>query len=349
MANPIEPGDIVSIPDDGGGAGAAVLTSQIVNATWRNGQARTLDATNRIDFALDQVTAAPTLNAPTVDQSLDLPDLPVLNPSDSNAARQLYDDTNLAITNSITSAFATFQTTYFPDLAGAATEAMEWVRRALTTGGLGISPVAEAAAWARDRARITSETARVERETIATWADRGFPTPPGALTHQIKTIRLGAAEQLAAQSRDIAIKTVETEVENARIAVNKATELRIAALNAAGDYVKTLILGPTTAMNLATGLAGLENDFARTLTAFYAAQVQAKEPLIRLRSLDAELNMRAREANLTATIKVNDQRVSLAIEAAKMCATQAAAMLNGINAGVSIGASDSTQRALPAS
>lgn len=342
--NPIPPGGIVSVPDESGGAGAAVVASQVINATWQNGQTRTADAENRINFALAQVTDAPTLNAPTVDQSLNLPTAPILNPSNASTARQLYEDINQSITNSIESKFVTFQQTYFPDLVGVASDAMAWVKKALTTGGLGISPAAEQAAWARDRARIASETTRVERETIATFADRGFPTPPGALTHQVKTIRLGAAEQLAGQSRDIAIKTVEVEVENARIALREATQLRIAALNAAGDYIKTMILGPTTAVQLATGLSGLENDFARTLTQLYAAQAQAQEPLIRLRSLDAELNMRAREGNLTATLKVHEQRVALAIEAAKMCATQAAAMLNGINAGVSIGASDSTSR-----
>ncbi len=133
------------------------------------------------------------------------------------------------------------------------------------------------------------------------------------------------------------------EIENARVALREAFAARTAALSAAGDYIRTLILGPQTAMQMATGLSGLQNDFARTLTQLYSAQAAAQEPLVRLKSLDAELQMRARTANADNTVKTNDHRVTVAIEAARMCATQAAAMLNGINAGVSIGASDSSR------
>lgn len=341
--NPIPPGGIVSVPDAGGGAGAAVVTSQVINATWANGQQRTLDADNRINFALDQITGAPSITAPEVDFTYVLPTKPELTPSNITTGRNLYDQVNAEISTKLETAFATFQATYFPEIASAASAALTWVKKALTTGGLGINPDVEQAAWQRDRARIGAEILRTEREQMATWADRGFPLPPGALAHSVKTIRLQGAEQLAAQSRDIAIKTLEVEIENARVALREAFAARTAALSAAGDYIRTLILGPQTAMQMATGLSGLQNDFARTLTQLYSAQAAAQEPLVRLKSLDAELQMRARTANADNTVKTNDHRVTVAIEAARMCATQAAAMLNGINAGVSIGASDSSR------
>jgi hypothetical protein len=334
MVNPVPVGGIVSVPNEAGGAGAPVLVSQIVNATWANGQQRTLDADNRINNALAQAETVPVISAPLLDTSYNVPDAPAITRDMDGKA--LYDSTVQTISRQIEEGFTRFQSTYFPDIEPASRAALAWLEAALRGEGMGLSPAVEAALWQRDRARMQSELLRTEREQMATWADRGFPLPPGALAHAVKTIRLSGFEQLSAQSRDIAIKTADVAVENARIAVREALNLRIAALQSAGEYVKTLILGPQTALQLATGLAGLESDFARTLTQLYSAQAQALEPKVRLQITQAELQMRTKEANNRSEVAALQSRVSLAVEAAKMCATQAAALLNGINAGVSI-------------
>lgn len=338
----VPPGGIVSVPDGSGGGGAPLLTSQIVNATWQNGQQRTLDAENRINSAILYAGPAPLVSTPVLDTSYVPPLVPGLTPSDPSDAQAIYDNTNAQISQMLESAFVDFQTDYFPDIQPATEAALDWLLKSLTTGGTGIGAATEQQIWERDKARILGEAGRNEREAFATFADRGFPLPSGALAGSLQQIRKGTADALAAQSRDIAIKTADTEIENARLAVREALSLRISALNAAGDYIKTLILGPQTAMQLATGLVGLRNDFNRSLVALYAAQAQALEPRVRLAIADADIKMRGQEANQRSQLAVINERVNAAIEAARQCATQAAAMLNGINASVGISGQDTS-------
>ncbi|MFM9922755.1 hypothetical protein VLK31_07175 [Variovorax sp. H27-G14] len=338
----IPPGGIVTVPDASGGAGAPLLTSQIVNAAWQNGQQRTIDAANRVDSAIALAGPAPLINTPALDTSYVPPISPGLVPSDPSDAKAIYDDTNAEITQKIEDGFADFQATYFPDIQPAADAALAWLLKSLTTGGTGIGAGTEAQIWERDRARILGESGRAEAEAFSTFANRGFPLPPGALVSGLMQIRKAANDQLAAQSRDIAIKTADTEIENARLAVQQATGLRISALAAAGDYIKTLILGPQTAMQLATGFVGLRNDFNRTLVSLYQAQSAALDPRVRLSIADADLKMRGQEANQRSQLAIIEAKVRAALEAAQQLATQAAGLLNGIHAGVSISGQDST-------
>lgn len=338
----IPPGGIVTVPDASGGAGAPLLTSQIVNAAWENGQQRTIDAAARVDSAIALAGPAPLVNTPALDTSYVPPVSPGLVPSDPSDAKAIYDDTNAEISQKLEDGFASFQATYFPDIQPAADAALDWLLKSLTTGGTGIGAGTETQIWERDRARILGESGRAEAEAFSTFANRGFPLPPGALNAGLLQIRKSAADQLAAQSRDIAIKTADTEIENARLAVQQATSLRLSALAAAGDYIKTLILGPQTAMQLATGLVGLRNDFNRSLVSLYQAQTAAIEPRVRLAIADADLKMRGEEANQRSQLAVIEAKVRAALEAAQQMATQAAGLLNGIHAGVSISGSDST-------
>lgn len=339
----VPPGGIVTVPDpSGGGAGAPLLTSQIVNAAWQNGQQRTIDAAARVDSAIALAGPAPLVNTPILDTSYVPPISPGLVPSDPSDAKAIYDDTNAEISQKLEDGFANFQATYFPDIQPAADAALDWLLKSLTTGGTGIGAGTESQIWERDRARILGESGRAEAEAFATFANRGFPLPPGALNAGLLQIRKSAADQLAAQSRDIAIKTADTEIENARLAVQQATSLRLSALAAAGDYIKTLILGPQTAMQLATGLVGLRNDFNRSLVALYQAQTAAIEPRVRLAIADADMKMRGQEANQRSQLTIIEAKVRAALEAAQQLATQAAGLLNGIHAGVSISGSDST-------
>lgn len=124
--------------------------------------------------------------------------------------------------------------------------------------------------------------------------------------------------------------------------MQQVLELRLRAISAAGDYIRTMILGPQTAMQLATGLVGLKTDLARSLTALYQAQVAALEPKVRLAITDAQLKLDASRANLDSELKTLTERVNAALAHAKMVADAAAASLNGIGAGASISGSDSS-------
>lgn len=55
-------------------------------------------------------------------------------------------------------------------------------------------------------------------------------------------------DKLAEMNRDIVIKSFDAELENVRFAVKTAGDLFTQALNAVGDYVRTVMMGPQVLM-----------------------------------------------------------------------------------------------------
>lgn len=343
MTTPVNPGDIVSVPDPStGGAGAPVIVSQVINAKWRNAIELVNKAFALGDDAVGIADPAPQMPVTVLDKSYLPPSPPDLPDIDPNEAKAIYDDCRAEIDALLQSGYGTFLQTYFPD-GPLYPAALSWLERALTQGGTGINVAVEQQLWERDRARILGQAETNEKAATVGWANRGFPLPPGAAAAQVLQIRLGAMKELAGQSRDIAIKSFETELENTRTAVGQAVDLRKSALQLAGEYVKTLILGPQTAAQLATSLAGLKTELARALTAMFTAEVAALEPFVRLNITDAQLQSEANSANLRAKSTAQGQRVQAALANADMVGRAAASSLNGIGAEARITGSDSSQ------
>ncbi|MBS0453944.1 MAG: hypothetical protein JSS14_21800 [Proteobacteria bacterium] len=333
-------GDIVPVPDPiTGGAGAPVMTANIVNAMWKNAQSKSDAGLEWVNNAIGLADPAPQLLTPTLDDSYLPPVAPILpedNPMDGEAIYNAHKDEMITL---IENQFAGFISTYFPN-PQYFNHAMDWCDRAIQQGGSGLSPAVEQQLWERGRARILADTERTEEEAMASWANKRWPVPPGALTNQINQIRLDAGRKLAEQSRDISIKSFDTEIENVRFAVKEVIDQRKVALDSAGDYIRTIMLGPQTAMQLATGLANIRSELSRNLVALYTAQVTALDPKVRLAITDAQLKIEGEKANLAAKEQSMDAKVKAAIAGAQMVAQQAAAGLNAINAQASVSGQD---------
>lgn len=332
--------DIVPVPDPiTGGAGAPVMVANIVNAMWNNAQAKYLDAKTEINAAKLLSDPAPQMNAPALDMSYVPPLPPNLIPQDPNEIMGFYESEQAALYAMITSNFSSFINQYFPH-PEYFDNAYAWCNNAIMNGGSGISTVQENALWQRDRARVLSDSARAEDEATYQWASKRWSRPPGALDNQISEIRLDANRKLAESSRTTAIKQFDAELENVRFAVKEVIDQRQVALNAAGDYIKTLMLGPQTAMQLATGVAGLRTAFANSLTALYTAEVKALEPRIQLQITDAQLKLQAAQTNVQSLINSIEQKVKAALMAAQTAAQMASAGINGVNAQSSVSGQD---------
>ena len=156
----------------------------------------------------------------------------------------------------------------------------------------------------------------------------------------VAQIDLQANQQLAEQSRDIAVKSFDTEIENVKFAISAVLDQRKEALSAALDYVRTLMQAPQIAMQLTTGLVGLRTEFARTMVALYSAEVTAIQPLVQLNITDAQLKLEAQKANLQSSEATIDAKVRAALAGAQMVASMATAGINAINAQTSISGSD---------
>lgn len=93
-----------------------------------------------------------------------------------------------------------------------------WVNGAST----GLSPEVEQAIWNRDRTRTVTAAQQKINESVRTFAMRGFPKPPGALSLDIQQALQDAQSQVIAQSRDVAIKQADLEQGNRRFAFETA-------------------------------------------------------------------------------------------------------------------------------
>lgn len=217
--------------------------------------------------------AVPTMGpAPVIPLPPGLDAPPDLGDLDVTQLQNLYWENRAEIMEMLKAAFSEYMAEWFP--TGTYFEkATAWLERALGDGGASINTAVESALWERDRARLTAEAARAEDEAMTAFASRGYVLPPGSLVHGVLTIRQGLTNAISQQSRDIAIKAHQDELENARLAVQQAIGLRGAAMSAAINYMQALAVAPQIATTLAsaqidgqTRIASARADLFRTVT-----------------------------------------------------------------------------------
>ena len=324
--------DIVTIP--GGVTGPALQTTQIINAKWNNAQEWYLKAFEFGEGVAAGVGTAPQIPLPSLSTDLELVAPPSgLTFDDPDSALAYFDSKNAELSALIDDAFNKMVGIAFPDMTLLA-DAIRWCKRSINEGSTGINTGVETALWERGRARVLKQAARDTAGVTEKYARAGWPLPPGAMLNDIAMIRQDSRDKLAEQSRDIAIKSFDAEIENVRFAITTAGNLFAQALQAVSDYVKAVVLGPQIAAQLATSMSGLKNEAARTLVSLYQAQSAALEPFLRLEIADAELKGRAQEANLRAKSESDQMRANAALANMKMIGDGAAASLNGIGASV---------------
>ena len=319
--------------------GAPAVVSEVFDKMWMIAQSRTGLADAAIQRAAAETEGWTPITAPQLDETLDIPQKPEID-FDPNQAGNLYDSIRGALEATIEGKIDEFLTTYFPSPA-AYSKAMAWLEKA-TDGGTGIDPVIERQLWERDRTRVLNESSRAESEAAINWANRGFPLPPGALTGQIHQIRLDTQKKLSEQSRDIAIKRFDAGLENAKFAVKTIIDSAQTALSAASDYIKTIMMGPQLASELALSQVDAKIKVVQALTSLYAAEVGALDPVVKLAVAQGDIDMRGMETNARGEMTALEARVRAAVAYAEMLGAQAAAGLNALNASAQISGSDSS-------
>lgn len=321
--------------------GASAVVSAVFDRMWSVAQSRTTLADAAVQRAVSETDGWTPIIAPRLEGDLEIPDRPDID-FDPQEAGNLYNDVRQALEASIDGKLNQFLTTYFPSPV-AYGKAMSWLENA-TNGGTGIDPIIERQLWERDRTRVLNESSRAESEAAINWANRGFPLPPGALTGQIHQIRLDAQRKLSEQSRDIAIKRFDAGLENAKFAVKTIIDTAQTALAAASDYIKTVMMGPQLASQLALSQVDAKVKMVQAMTSLYGAEVAALDPVVKLAVTQADIDMRGMEANARGEMTALESRVRAAVGFAEMLGAQAAAGLNALNASASISGSDSTNR-----
>lgn len=321
--------------------GLGGVVEGFMNQSWTRAVTLTEDAAVRINEAVALTTPSPSAPAPDVVQLPALPVGPTLTALDLPSATSLYDSTREDVVHMLTGLFTGFLTDYFPR-DEFVDDAQDWVARALTVGGSGVNAVVEAQLWNRARDRALTDANRAREAMEMDWAGRRFPMPPGALRHGLAMIDKTAQDAIAEAARTQATEAFTREVENARLAVERAVSLRSLALSSAGDFIRTMVQGPQVAASVAGTIIDAQAKFSSTLTDYYRAQVTAAEIPMRVGTTNAELKARTNEANLRTAMETLGQRVSAVVANAQMVGTQAAAALNAIHTQASVSGNDST-------
>lgn len=243
----------------------------------------------------------------------------------------LFDSTYDRIINDLSDKYAAFLVEFFPVNGGLMAAVEQWLNDAIA-GGTGVNATVENQIWQRDRDRISTEAASASDEAVATWAARGFPLPPGAAVASVQAIARKRAADLNASSRERAIEAWNKEIDNVRFAIRSAIDYRSQAVQAAGDYIRAMALGPQLATQLATSASDAQARLIGAATGFYNARINvaqlAQEKNLRI----TDFNLRAAMQTSANAVNYSQLRASTATAAANSLGQQASAALNAVNA-----------------
>lgn len=232
----------------------------------------------------------------------------------------------------LTDQLANFFAQYYPLAADAFDEATNWLVNTITVGGTGMNPAIEAQLWQRDRDRVTSEGLRAEAQTLSEFTGRGFSLPPGAAAARLQAIKAEQIGSLQAQSRDVAIKQAEIEVENMRFAVEQAIKSRMQAMNAATDYIRALMSGPDTAVRIASLNSDAKARMMGATSDLYRARLARDELAMRIPLANSDINVKSQVVNVDGFYRGVDARVAAAGHAAEVYGKAAQAALSSLSA-----------------
>ena len=318
------------------------LIPQVFNAAWDRAQNAASASSSNFSAALTAGGAGATMTPASVAFDPTVVEPSVFIPTNAEAASVAkMTELSDAVIDKLAGLFSGYMGEYFPNECGYLEKAQRWICDTIESGGTGIQPHVEDQIWQRDRSRVLEETARARDEVFASFAARGFPVPPGAALHAIRLSQADASNRIAQQSRDVAIKQAEIEIENIRFAVDKAISLYGTAVAAASDYVKALSVGPTSAMQIVPSITDSQSRLIGAAGDYYRARIAVKELELKAHLPSAEFEQSARIKNGDWLMQMIRNKVDAAIAAAQALSTQAAAALNGLHASTSLGASSS--------
>jgi hypothetical protein len=160
------------------------------------------------------IPSAPTITLPDVPSlvAINIPTEPLLNLPTFTAVQP---SSPLAPGFIFSFAEPTYSSTLLTDLRA---RLLEWVDGTTT----GILPAVEQAIWDRGRSRENTAAGRKMKESVRSYAARGFTKPPGALSVEIASALQDTQDTLSAQSREVMIKQADLEQSNRRFAFEQA-------------------------------------------------------------------------------------------------------------------------------
>lgn len=307
---------IVGPPADNG-------TRGLVTDGWNRSQAYASDAYSAAIRYLDQLQQiASSLVSPYID--------PHLTPIDLDISKF-----NYLIGTAPATPANTFTFTEIPYSSNLLTDLrarlLEWVDGKST----GILPSVEQAIWDRGRAREAVASNRKAQEAIRTFAMRGFPKPPGALSLELQDAAQEAQNNDVTLNRDIIIKQAELEQSNRRFSFEQAWKVEEGSIAYTTQQMQR-------ALDKATQYQKFVNEIFHEQVTEYGVKAQVYSARVsgETMAFKAKTDMQVAEANIrieAARVQLQTwiQEITVLVEAVKAGATVsaqlAASALSSIN------------------
>lgn len=315
---------------------AEALVEQIINQALTTAQDKAALADRYSDRAITASMGSAWSAPPQIDFQPGAVEPPVTIPRNAAGVDgTLYDSAYGRIITDLSDRFAGFFAQYFPNECDYLQEAQLKLCEMLQ-GQTGVPAHVENQIWQRDRSRVLEEVDRTRDTVLATFAARGFRLPPGAAVHSVRLAEVEAQNKIAQQSRDVAIKHVDVLLENIKFAVQNALDYRIKGIQAAGEYIKVLALGPDIAMKLATSAAGAQAQLISAASQYYRHRISVEELRLEVAKFNAGTTAEVGMNNVRAfgdRVKAMSETLAAAARAA---GDQAAAALNAVHASAGI-------------
>jgi len=141
---------------------------------------------------------------------------------------------------------------YYPLQSDAYDEATLWLIDTITNGGTGIPVDIEAQIWNRERDRHLRDGARLEADIVSGYSARGFDITQPDMMYSLNQIKFEQHGKIGVASTTIAGKQADIKVDMIKFAIAQAIDSRFKAMNAASDYIKSLMQAPNAAVELAS-------------------------------------------------------------------------------------------------
>ena len=309
--------------------------SEIINQIIANAILTANNSTEAAQTAADDligsnagvyITPPTTLTGFTVDAIE--PDIPEAN--DSTYDYQAERDALIAL---LSSKLADFFTTYYPLASDAFDEATTWLVNTITNGGTGIPAALEDQIVQRMRDRIIRDGQRVASGISAGYAARGFSLVQGPMVYDLNQATFEQAGKIGEASTAMATKQAEIAIDTIKFAIGKAIESRIAAMNAAVDYIRALSVAPDAASRIAALNTDIKAKMMSAAADWYRARLSRDEMVLRsdLAELTAGVDVyKHRRDNATQNSQVDVQALAAAADVFAKTAQAALASLNSV-------------------
>ena len=142
---------------------------------------------------------------------------------------------------------------------------------------------------ARDRAYRTVNS---EVDTLAaTFSNRGFALPPGAMVDLVAQAERTGRDSILDVNRDQAVKDADIKVDLLKHALSLATQLKVGLLNTMADFYRMWATLPDKDIERARVRAQAMSAFYQALSAYYNVELGFQELTLKAATADAEVDL----------------------------------------------------------